>query len=51
MVGKAMQHVKHHDCHLEMDLFWQTQSMKCCKGIRDVVSHNNAVDTLGKLWR
>jgi len=35
--SKTAHHAKCHDCHLEIDPFWQTQPKQCCKGIRDVV--------------
>ena len=30
-----MQHAERRDSHLEIDPFWQTQPMQCCKGLGD----------------
>ena len=42
--GKTVQHAKSRDCHLEIDTFWQTQPMQCCKGVRDVVIATQSIN-------
>jgi len=37
-------HAKSRDCHLEVDTFWQTQPMQCCKGVHDVVITTHSIN-------
>ena len=35
--SETVKHAIRHVCHLELDTFWQTQPVQCCKSVRDVV--------------
>ena len=44
--SEATQQAEHRDSDLEIDPFWQTQPMQCCKHVGDVVViRNDAIDT------
>jgi len=38
-----MQHAERRDSHPEIDPFWQTQPMQCCKGVDDVVGTTQSI--------